>query len=215
LVKNQSKGGRAARRVLNFVEPKEYEGSEDDVEEDDDMEEFINDEDSSENTSDSAEESCDEPDTSGTSVLNEGSSPAPEESDSEVDYADVMARIGRKNKAKDWKFEGDMLAAFDEHPEICLKAVCALYRKQTEEEQKQNATFVHNKQGFNQIHALRGSRIAEFLLDGDLYGPLKKTISELEEYDRNALGFCRKVASHYSKQLFAIYQNKEDPYFHP
>jgi len=66
-----------------------------------------------------------------------------------------MARIGRKNKAKDWKFEGDMLAAFDEHPEICLKAVCALYRKQTEEEQKQKATFVHNKQGFNQIHALR------------------------------------------------------------
>ncbi|KAG2594817.1 chromodomain-helicase-DNA-binding protein 1-like [Panicum virgatum] len=214
LVKNQSKGGRAARRVLNFVEPKEYEGSEDDVEEDDDMEEFINDEDSSENTSDSAEESCDKPDASGTSVLNEGS-PAPEESDSEVDYADVMARIGRKNKAKDWKFEGDMLAAFDEHPEICLKAVCALYRKQTEEEQKQKATFVQNKQGFNQIHALRGSRIAEFLLDGDLYGPLKKTISDLEEYDRNALGFCRKVASHYSKQLFAIYQNKEDPYFHP
>ena len=154
LVKNQSKGGRAARRVLNFVEPKEYEGSEDDVEEDDDMEEFINDEDSSENTSDSAEESCDKPDASGTSVLNEGS-PAPEESDSEVDYADVMARIGRKNKAKDWKFEGDMLAAFDDHPEICLKAVCALYRKQTEEEQKQKATFVHNKQGFNQIHALR------------------------------------------------------------
>ncbi|RLM93371.1 chromodomain-helicase-DNA-binding protein 1-like [Panicum miliaceum] len=215
LVKNQSKRGRAARRVLNFVEPKEYERSEDDMEEDDGMEEFINDEDSSENTSDSAEESCDEPDASGTSVLNEGSSQGPEESDSEVDYADVMARIGRKNKAEDWKFEGDMLAAFGEHPELCLKAVCALYRKQTEEEQKHKATFVHNKQGFNQIHALRGSRIAEFLLDGDLYGPLNKTISDLEEYDRNALGFCRKVASHYSKQLFAIYQNKEDPYFHP
>ncbi|CAL4952430.1 unnamed protein product [Urochloa decumbens] len=217
LVKNQSKGGRAAsaRRVLNFVEPKECEGSDDDSEEDDDMEDFINDEDSSENTSESAEESCDEPGVSGTSVLNEESSPGPEESDSEVDYADVMARIGRKNKAKDWEFEGDMLVAFDEHPELCLKAVCALYRKQTEEEQMHKATFVHNKQGFNQIHALRGSRIAEFLLDGDLNGPLKKTISDLEEHDRYALEFCRRMASHYSKQLFAIYQNKEDPYFHP
>ncbi|CAO2194228.1 unnamed protein product [Urochloa humidicola] len=203
LVKNQSKGGRAARRVLNFVEPKESGGSEDDMEEDDDTENFINDEDSSENASESA------------SLLSEESSPGPEESDSEVDYADVMARIGRKNKAKDWEFEGDMLAAFNEHPELCLKAVCALYRKQTEEEQMHKATFVHNKQGFNQIHALRGSHIAEFLLDGDLNGPLKKTISDLEEHDRYALEFCRRMASHYSKQLFAIYQNKEDPYFHP
>ncbi|CAO2181420.1 unnamed protein product [Urochloa humidicola] len=215
LVKNRSKGGQSVCRVLNFVEPKESEGSEDDTEEDDDMEDFINDEDSSENASDSAEEPCDEPGVSGTSVLNEESSPGPEESDSEVDYADVMARIGRKNKAKDWEFEGDMLAAFNEHPELCLKAVCALYRKQTEEEQMHKATFVHNKQGFNQIHALRGSRIAEFLLDGDLNGPLKKTISDLEEHDRYALEFCRRMASHYSKQLFAIYQNKEDPYFHP
>ncbi|CAO2205127.1 unnamed protein product [Urochloa humidicola] len=215
LVKNQSRAGRAARRVLSFVEPKECQGSEDDTEEDDDMEDFINDEDSSQNASESAKESCDEPGVSGTSVLNEESSPGPEEPDSEVDYADVMARIGRKNKAKDWEFEGDMLAAFGEHPELCLKAVCALYRKQTEEEQMHKATFVHNKQGFNQIHALRGSRIAEFLLDSDLNGPLKKTISDLEEHDRYALGFCRRMASHYSKQLFAIYQNKEDPYFHP
>jgi len=57
--------------------------------------------------------------------------------------------------------------------------------------------------------APRGSRIAEFLLDGNLVGPLKKTVSDLDEYDRYAFEFCRKVASHYSKQLFAIYQNKE------
>lgn len=155
LVKNQSKGGRAAHRVLNFVEPKECEGSEDDIEEDDDMEDFINDEDSSENAVESAEESCDEQQVSGTSVLIEESSTGPEESDSVVDYADVMACIGRKNKAKDWKFEGDMLAAFDEHPELCLKAVCALYRRQTKEEQMHKATIVHNKQGFSQIHAPR------------------------------------------------------------
>ncbi|KAL6627179.1 hypothetical protein ACP70R_030905 [Stipagrostis hirtigluma subsp. patula] len=213
LVKNQSKGRQAARRVLNFVEPNEREGSEDDMEEDDDMDEFINDDNSSENASDSDEDSCAEPEVSGASTQTEKSSP--EESDGEINYAAVMACIGRKRKAKDWKFEGDMLAAFHEHPELCLKAVCALYRKQTKEEQLEKATLVHNKQGFSQIDASRGSCIAEFLLDGDLYGPLKKTVHDLEAYDRYALDFCRKVAARYSKQLFAIYQNKEDPYFHP
>ncbi|WVZ72827.1 hypothetical protein U9M48_021229 [Paspalum notatum var. saurae] len=212
LVKSQPKGGPAACR---FVEPKEYEGSEDDMEEDDDMDEFINDEESSENTSDSAEESCDEPEVSATSVLDEGSSPGPEESGGIVDYVGVMDSLGRKKKANDWTFEGDMLAAFDRHPELCLKAVCALYRKQTKEEQMEKSNLVHNKQGFSRTDAPRASCIAEFLLDGDPGGPLKKNIQDLEDYDRRALAFCRKVASHYSKQLFAIYQNKEDCYFHP
>jgi hypothetical protein len=61
----------------------------------------------------------------------------------------------------------------------------------------------------------RGSLIAEFLLDGDPNVPLKKTVDDLEVHDCSALGFCQMVASHYSKQLFAIYQNNEDPYFHP
>ncbi|KAL6627180.1 hypothetical protein ACP70R_030906 [Stipagrostis hirtigluma subsp. patula] len=214
LVKNQSRGGQAKRQVLNFVEPREYEGSEDDMEEDDDMDEFIND-DSSETASDSAEESCAEPEASAASAPNEEASPKPEESDSEVDYPGVMASIGRKRKAKDWKFEGEMLAAFHEDPELCLKAVCALYRKQTDEEQSEKAALFHNKQGFSHNDAARGSRIAEFLLDGDLDGPPKKTILDLEKYDPHALKFCHKVASHYSKQLFTIYQNKEDPYFLP
>ncbi|NP_001168194.1 uncharacterized protein [Zea mays] len=213
LVKNQSIRPRAACPGLHFVEPpKDVEGSEDDMEEDDDMNEFINDE-SSDNASDSAEKSCDESDVP--SVMNEKSSPGLEVSDGEVDYKDVMACIGRKKKAKEWDYEADMLAAFGEHPELCLKAVCALYRKQTEDEQVEKASLVHNKQGFSHKDAPRGSRIAEFLLDGDLVGPLKKTVSDLDEYDRYAFEFCRKVASHYSKQLFAIYQNKEDPYFHP
>ncbi|CAO2205126.1 unnamed protein product [Urochloa humidicola] len=215
-VKNQPKGGRASRQVNKFVEPNEYEGSDDDMEEGSDMDGFIKHEDSSESGSDSAEEPHDESDVSGTRrILNEESSPGPEESDPLAEYASAMARIGRKKEAKDWKFEADMLAAFAEHPELCLKAVCALYRKQTQEEQLEKAALVHNKEGFSHIDAHRGSCIAEFLLDGDRDGPLKKTIHDLEEHDYCALGFCRRVASNYSKQLFAIYQNQEDPYFHP
>ncbi|CAL4966079.1 unnamed protein product [Urochloa decumbens] len=212
LVKNQSKGGRASRRVNKFVEPNEYEGSEDDMEEDSDTDGFIKHDSSSESDIDSAEEPHNESDGSG---LNEDSSPGPEESDPMAEYASAMARIGRKKEAKDWKFEADMLAAFAEHPELCLKAVCALYRRQTQEEQLEKAALVHNKEGFNHIDAHRGSCIAEFLLDGDREGPVKKTIHDLEEHDGCALEFCRRVASNYSKQLFAIYQNKEDPYFHP
>jgi hypothetical protein len=48
-----------------------------------------------------------------------------------------------------------MLSAFDEYTELTLKAVCALYRQQTEEEQAEKATIVHNKRGFSQIDARR------------------------------------------------------------
>ncbi|TVU22914.1 hypothetical protein EJB05_32650 [Eragrostis curvula] len=214
-VKNQSKKGRAVRRMLHFGESDESEGSDDDDDDNDDMGDFINDENSPERASGSAEESCSETNVSGASGPNEELSPKPQKSDSEINYADVIASIGRKKKTKDWKLEGEMLAAFEKHPELCLKAVCALYRRQTEDEQRQKATFVHNKEGFSQIDARRASWIAEFLLDGDPYGPLKKTVQDLESYDRYALNFCRKVASRYSKQLFAIYQSQEDPHFHP
>ncbi|KAL6850115.1 hypothetical protein ACP4OV_020742 [Aristida adscensionis] len=222
LVKKQSREGQAAGGVCDFVEPREFEGSED-MDEDDDMDDFIVDDDFSENANDSAEESCSQPEVSGASAPDEEASPEPEESESDIDYADVMASVGRKRKAKEWKFEGEMLAAFRECPELCLKAVCALYRKQTEEEQFEKAALISNKQGFSHTDATSaqrvqvqlGSHIAEFLLDGDLHGPLRKTVHQLEEHDPNARKFCQKVASHYSKQLFTIYQNKEDPYFIP
>uniref|UniRef100_J3KXR7 Uncharacterized protein n=2 Tax=Oryza brachyantha TaxID=4533 RepID=J3KXR7_ORYBR len=208
LAKGRSKRPQSARRALNFVEPKDCQESECDSDEDDDINEFIiNDSDCSENSA--------EPEDSDASAPTEGSSSELEESDNEIDYKDVMACIGRKRNTKEWKFEAEMLSAFAENPELCLKAVCALYRKQTEDEQRSKSTIVHNKQGFNQFDALRGSSIAEFLLDGDTFGLLKKTVHDLEEYDPCALEFCHKLAARYSKQLFSIYQNKEDPNFHP
>uniref|UniRef100_A0A0E0BZ54 Uncharacterized protein n=1 Tax=Oryza meridionalis TaxID=40149 RepID=A0A0E0BZ54_9ORYZ len=211
LAKGQPKRAQSARRVLNFVEPKDCEESASDSDEDDDLDDFIiNDSDCSENSANYAE-----PEESDASAPSEGSSSELEESDNEIDYKDVMACIGRKRNAKEWKYEAEMLSAFAAHPELCLKAVCALYRKQTKDEQEVKATILHNKQGFNQIDAARGSSIAEFLLDGDTFGPLKKTVHDLEQYDRYALEFCHKLSARYSKQLFSIYQNKEDPYFHP
>uniref|UniRef100_A0ACD5VLH7 Uncharacterized protein n=1 Tax=Avena sativa TaxID=4498 RepID=A0ACD5VLH7_AVESA len=198
LVERRSKRIRPARRTLEFVEPKDHEESEGDSEEDDNMDEFIDDADCTENSAVAAEEYS-----------------AGLEEDNEENYEDLMARLrGRRNaKNEEWDYEAEMLSAFAEQPELCLKAVCALYRKQTEEEKTQRSTIVHNKKGFNQIDAPRGSRIAQFLLDGDASGPLKKTAEDLEKYERYGLEFCHRMAERYSRQLFAIYKEKEDPYF--
>ncbi|KAM3348158.1 hypothetical protein ACQJBY_021836 [Aegilops geniculata] len=186
LTKGQSKRMRPTRRELEFIEPKNHEESEDDSEEDDNMENFIvDDSDCSENSADSVEES----------------SAGPEESDNEETYKELMDRIrGKRNaKNKDWKIEPEMLSAFDEYPELRLKAVCALYRKQTQEEQAGKFTIMHNKKGFNQIDARRGSHIAQFLLDGDAAGPLKKTAQDLENYDRYGFTLLEAVVCNISE----------------
>jgi hypothetical protein len=63
------------------------------------------------------------------------------------------------------------------------------------------------------VSLFRGSYIAQFLLDGDASGPLKKTPQDLEKYNPSGVEFCLKMAHRYSDQLFEIYQKKEDPYF--
>lgn len=57
--------------------------------------------------------------------------------------------------------------------------------------------------------------MAEFLTDGDLQGDVKKSVEELQEYNPRGAELCRKLATHYSKQLFAIYKNEEDQLFRP
>ena len=65
------------------------------------------------------------------------------------------------------------------------------------------------------VVSYRGCTLAEFLTDGDPQGDLKKSVKELQAYDPNAVELCRNLATHYSKQLFEIYNSKEDPYFLP
>ncbi|CAL9773584.1 unnamed protein product [Musa acuminata subsp. burmannicoides] len=138
-----------------------------------------------------------------------------EEEGSDLDLDNVLANIRREKDTKVWEFEADMLSSFSKDPELCMKAVCALYRQQTSDEQSAKETLLTNRRGFSKIDAQRGSRMAEFLTDGDPFGPLKKSVKDLENYDRKAIDYCHKLANRYSKQLFTIYQNKEDPFFHP
>ncbi|XP_073130830.1 uncharacterized protein [Henckelia pumila] len=134
--------------------------------------------------------------------------------DSVMDYKEIMSGLRRESKHKmKWEFEADMLADFGKNPEICMKAVCALYRQQTSEEKSCKATINLNRRGFSQCDAHRGSALAEFLTDGEPQSDVKKSVEELLEFNPKGDELCRELAKHYSKQLFAIYHNGEDPFF--
>ncbi|RWW57003.1 hypothetical protein BHE74_00036240 [Ensete ventricosum] len=78
-----------------------------------------------------------------------------EEEGSDLDLDNVLANIRREKGTKVWEFEADMLASFSKDPELCMKAVCALYRQQTSDEQSVKGTLVTNRRGFSKIDALR------------------------------------------------------------
>lgn len=82
---------------------------------------------------------------------------ADDASDNNMDYRDIISRIGRRKDCLmiKWVFEADMLSAFGKDPELCMKAVCALYRKQTSEERLSKATIFANQRGFSQCDAVR------------------------------------------------------------
>ncbi|CAK9176967.1 unnamed protein product [Ilex paraguariensis] len=137
-------------------------------------------------------------------------------SESNMDLDEILSQFRRdRDHSFKWEFEADMLAAFGKDLELCMKAVCALYRQQTSEEKFCRGTIYQNQRGFSQCDALRGTALAEFLTDGDPKGDLKKSVHELKDNDPKWIELCRTLATRYSKQLFAIYKNKEDPLFLP
>ncbi|KAA8533647.1 hypothetical protein F0562_030919 [Nyssa sinensis] len=155
-------------------------------------------------------------DSSDVSDCDNVSSESEDVSDANMDFDEVISRIQRNRHHKSkWEFEADMLAGFGKNPELCMKAVCALYRQQTSEEKLSKGTIYSNRRGFSQCDALRGTTLAEFLTDGDPKGDVNKSVEELQQYNPKGLELCRTLATRYSKQLFAIYKNKEDPLFLP
>ncbi|MED6223791.1 hypothetical protein PIB30_077543 [Stylosanthes scabra] len=145
---------------------------------------------------------------------NDTGSDSQDESDGEVEFGMILSRIQRRKDHKTkWEYEAEMLAAFGKDPVLCMKAVCALYRQQTSEEQMTRGSMYSNQRGFSKFDAHRGSTLAEFLTNGDPFGDLKKSVKELKEYDPEAIELCRTLAIRYSRQLYEIYKNKEDPFF--
>ncbi|KAM0939428.1 hypothetical protein DsansV1_C20g0163111 [Dioscorea sansibarensis] len=61
---------------------------------------------------------------------------------SDLELEEVLARIRRGKNMKEWEYEADMLASFSKDPELCMKAVCAIYRQQTAEEKSVKGTLL-------------------------------------------------------------------------
>ncbi|CAI0412954.1 unnamed protein product [Linum tenue] len=131
-----------------------------------------------------------------------------------VEMKDIVSKLQRsRNRKFNWESVGEMQSDFGKDNELCMRAVCALYRQQTSDEQVAKNTFHSNKRGFSQSHAPRASKIAAFLIDST--GDLSKSVEELRAYDPKAVDKCRDWALHYANQLFNIYKSGEDPFFPP
>ncbi|XP_026432886.1 uncharacterized protein LOC113330238 isoform X1 [Papaver somniferum] len=141
----------------------------------------------------------------GESEDSDGSSDSERSLGSLLDMLAMKYRNTNEGKEIKWKFEADMLSSFGEEPELCVKAVCALYRQQISE----GKGLLHNSD------ALRCTTLAKFLLDGDCEGDLNKSVEELETFDSKAVDVCKRLARRYSTQSFNIYQNGKDPLFLP
>ncbi|CAN8244478.1 unnamed protein product [Cochlearia groenlandica] len=184
-----------------------------------DDDETDEDEEESESESESMKEFVVEDDSQDDEPMSEKSYDTSEEEETEEEsgyYADIMSRLRREKKPEEkrkWEYEADMLADFGKDLELCMRAVCVLYRFQTEGEKLTSSSHVCNGRGFSRFDAIRGTRIGRFLTDGDPKGDLKKSVEELKSFEFESLEVCRALADRYSKQLFEIYNNREDPFF--
>ncbi|OAY59620.1 uncharacterized protein LOC110626043 isoform X1 [Manihot esculenta] len=142
------------------------------------------------------------------------SSSSEDEWDFSVDFSTMNKhwQRGQENgPCKRWGRDADMVTAFEKNGELCMEAVCALYRQQTRK--SIYGTSSSQNRGFNKFALTRGTTLAEFLIDGDPKGKLTKSKMELMAYDPKGLDDCRRLAIEHSKQLFEIYQKQEDPLF--
>lgn len=77
-------------------------------------------------------------------------------SGSDRDSKSEIARLCRKAaEKKTWAFQADMMSALEREPELCMNAVCALYRKQLRKLGSVSGSSLSVNQGFNQFDAMR------------------------------------------------------------
>lgn len=109
-----------------------------------------------------------------------------------------------------WKDAEELRSDLERDDELCMKAVCALYRRQNLARKAMDNRIC---QGFSGLRVLRGNFLGEFLTDRDPQYKLKRSVKDLQDHCPRGLSDCRNIALEHSNQLFTTYQKKEDPYF--
>nr|GME10897.1 Extensin-1 like [Ipomoea batatas] len=118
-------------------------------------------------------------------------SPNKEVGDKSTTSSYLNLNVGRKA----WMDQNEMRLAFVNDPQLCMSAVCALYRHLI-------STPLSNDQF--------GVILAKYLIDGHPENKLNRDMSEISKL---AVEDSTIIALKYSEQLFRIYSSGEDPFF--
>ncbi|WVZ69416.1 hypothetical protein U9M48_018204 [Paspalum notatum var. saurae] len=93
--------------------------------------------------------------------------------------------------SRHWKSASDLFASCLQNKELCMQATCALHRQ---------GKF--GCIGLTKFDAHRASLLADFLLDGNLEGPMKRTVEELSMHDSTGHDLLERVVLLSSEQLY-------------
>ncbi|KAI3945175.1 hypothetical protein MKW92_035217, partial [Papaver armeniacum] len=73
----------------------------------------------------------------------------------DLSYKQVLEKLKQSRlRESKWQFEADMLSSFEEDPELCMKAVCTLYRQQMSFKNSETRSSCSTNRGFNKYDAL-------------------------------------------------------------
>ncbi|XP_026432322.1 uncharacterized protein LOC113329694 [Papaver somniferum] len=114
--------------------------------------------------------------------------------DSKISLGDPMDMLALKNLNTNndemkWKSEADMLSSFEEDTDICMKAICALYRQNISKDELLPKGLVIGEDRHRCI------TLAKFLMDEDCKGDLKKSVKDLETLDSKAVTSLRTATA--------------------
>ncbi|KAJ4823816.1 hypothetical protein Tsubulata_005663 [Turnera subulata] len=130
----------------------------------------------------------------------------------DIDSEDSSSSSGSEDSAisgpKRWESEADMVKRFMEDEQLCMKAVCALYKEEKYAAKLLGGPSACPNRGFKRFERTRGTTLAEFLVDGDPEWRLKKSVAELAAHDEKGLEDCKKIAIAHASQLFEISQQE-------
>ncbi|KAL3619201.1 hypothetical protein CASFOL_036771 [Castilleja foliolosa] len=110
-------------------------------------------------------------------------------------------------------YEADLLLAIQQDADLCLNAVCALYRQEVIAKKQNGLSNSSKNRGFSPIDSMSGCALAEYLIDGDKDLRLRKSVSEVKKQRPDVIGQCRKLANIYVEKLLEIYCSGVDPLF--
>ncbi|XP_060206890.1 uncharacterized protein LOC132634817 [Lycium barbarum] len=132
------------------------------------------------------------------------------ESDDPLSDKSMNLLIKRIIKREMFSSEDDLRSSFEKDPELCMKAICALYRQKISPNISSKGLHFTKSQGLSQSDKISIAALGEYLIDGDRENKLRKAVEEVRPKDHAE---CKRLATKYCYQLYQIYLSKEDPLF--